>query len=263
MNNGRSAALRGDALMRVPAMRALLIQILALAATLALGFAVSSLTGAKLTITAIALSQGIIAAVITRLCKLAPWWWFLQAVFPIALVETLSLHIPPVFFLAAFLVLLCLFWSTFRTQVPFYPSGPVVWRAVAELLPQDRSIRFVDIGSGLGGLVLYLANRQREGSFLGIEIAPLPWFVSALRCRARRSNAEFLRGDYDQLDFVRYDVVFAYLSPAAMLALWQKASDEMRAGSLLLSYEFAIPDAVPDIVSVPIEGGPRLYGWYI
>jgi hypothetical protein len=33
------------------------------------------------------------------------------------------------------------------------------------------------------------------------------------------SRARFLRGDYERLDFANYDVVFAYLSPAAMAAL--------------------------------------------
>jgi hypothetical protein len=49
---------------------------------------------------------------------------------------------------------------------------------------------------------------------------------------------------------------FAYLSPAAMLALWHKARAEMRPGTLLLSYEFHIPGTTPDLVIQP-EGAGR------
>ncbi|MBW8899209.1 MAG: class I SAM-dependent methyltransferase, partial [Massilia sp.] len=58
------------------------------------------------------------------------------------------------------------------------------------------------------------------------------------------------------------DAVFAYLSPAAMGALWRKAKSEMRPGSMLLSYEFAIADHPPGLSIVPAPGGPTLYVWF-
>jgi predicted O-methyltransferase YrrM len=94
---------------------------------------------------------------------------------------------------------------------------------------------------------------------VGIELAPLPWLVSRLRAAWSGSRARFLRGDYEQLNFAEYDLVFAYLSPAAMPALWRKAQREMRPGSLLASYEFEIPaaDGVKTIRTT--EGGQLLY----
>jgi SAM-dependent methyltransferase len=162
--------------------------------------------------------------------------------------------LPPWLFLAAFLAMLAIYWSTFRTQVPYFPSGRRAWDAVAGVLPQGRPVYLVDIGSGLGGLVLDLARRRPESTFVGIELAPLPWLVSRLR-------APFA-GDYEGLDFADYDVVFAYLSPAAMEALWRKASAEMRPGTLLLSYEFVIMAKAPDLTILPTGPGPLLYGWH-
>ncbi|MFX5751974.1 hypothetical protein ABTE32_21380, partial [Acinetobacter baumannii] len=83
-----------------------------------------------------------------------------------------QLHLPSWVFLAVFLFMRVLFWSTFRSQVPFYPSGQSAWDAVAGLLPEGRPIRFMDIGSGLGGAVLDLSRRRPESEFTGIEIAP-------------------------------------------------------------------------------------------
>jgi SAM-dependent methyltransferase len=247
---------------RVPAFRAALIQLSSFGIVLVLALGVSLPMAAQMTIAAAAVLQGVIAAIVSRWHGLAGWWQLIQLLFPAALITTHSLQLPSVIFFAAFVMLLALYWSTFRTQVPFYPSGPAVWKAVEALLPSERPIRFIDIGSGFGGLIFHLA-RQRPGSnFIGTELAPLPWLASALRNRFRGNHACFLRGDYNCLDFASYDVIFAYLSPAAMPTLWEKARAEMRPGTLLLSYEFLIPEVTPHLISKPVEGGPALYGWY-
>jgi predicted O-methyltransferase YrrM len=110
--------------------------------------------------------------------------------------------------------------------------------------------------------VLELARRRPESRFEGIELAPLPWLASRLRARIAGATARFIRGDYEQLDFAQYDLVFAYLSPAAMDALWRKAQREMRPGSLLVSYEFPIAGQASSQTLVPQAGGPMLYIWH-
>lgn len=244
---------------RAPALRALLLQLLAYPLMLLSVYLLARL-GQPLPLAGVALLQGMIAGGLTWLAKLAPWWRLIQLLFPLVLLVGVALHLPPLPFLLIFLLLLGWYWSTFRTQVPFYPSGPAVWRAVETLLP-DNAPRLVDIGSGLGGLVLELARRRPDGHFTGIELAPLPWLASRLRALFTHSRARLVRGDYDNLDFADYDVVFAYLSPAAMLALWLKARAEMAPGALLLSYEFEIPGQPPDRSIFPTPNGPALHVW--
>jgi SAM-dependent methyltransferase len=246
---------------RAPAVQALLIQCAALAPCWLAVVMLSSMH-VEVTLGAAALLQGALAAALSWWRKLAPWWLAIELLFPLALLAGAGLHLPPGLFLAGFVVLLLIYGSTFRTQVPYYPSGKRAWDAVAGLLPAGRPVCLVDIGSGLGGLVLDLARRRPESTFAGIELAPLPWLVSALRARLAGNKVRFVRGDYEQLDLGAYDVVFAYLSPAAMAALWRKAGAEMRPGSLLLSYEFAIPAKEPDLTIVPTGPGPALYGWH-
>ncbi len=246
---------------RAPAVQALLLQLAAAPLTAA---AVLLLLRADvpLSLAGAGLLHGLFAAVLSAWRRLAPWWLAIQLLFPIALLAGVSLHLPPWLFLAGFLILLLIYWSTFRTQVPYYPSGRRAWDAVAAVLPPDRPLYVIDIGSGLGGLVLELARRRPESTFIGIELAPLPWLASALRARLAGSGARFVRGDYEHLDLGDYDAVFAYLSPAAMDGLWRKASAEMRPGSLLLSYEFDIGAKPPDINIMPTGAGPALYGWH-
>lgn len=244
-------------------MQALVLQSLACTVTATLGLVLPLCTNFELSIGSAAVVQGVLAAGLTVWRALARWWIAIQLLFPVTLLAVLALHLPPFIFLFGFVFLLTLYWSTFRTQVPFYPSRPAVWRAVTKLLPErgaaGRAVRMVDIGSGLGGLVLALAAHRPADAFFGVELAPMPWLISYLRAFVTRSPARFTRTDYERLDLGDFDVVFAYLSPAAMPALWQKAQREMRVGTLLLSYEFIIPGHSPDLTVLPDPQGPALY----
>jgi SAM-dependent methyltransferase len=241
--------------------QALLIQCAALPVCV-LAVALLPLIQVDLSLGFVVLLQGSIAAALSWWRKLAPWWLAIQLLFAPALLAGAGLQLPPWLFLAGFVVLLLVYWSTFRTQVPYFPSGKRAWEAVANLLPPGRPLSMIDIGSGLGGLVLDLARRRPDSTFAGIELAPLPWLVSRLRTAMKGNHVRFVRGDYEQLDLGDYDVVFAYLSPAVMDALWRKASAEMRPGALLLSYEFGISAKPPDLTIMPSGRGPALYGWH-
>jgi SAM-dependent methyltransferase len=244
-----------------PAVAALLLQVAAFPLTLAMTWLLAT-AGIPMSYLSVAAIQGLVAAGLSWWRGLASWWRAIQLLFPAALFGAFQLAIPPLAFLAVFLFLLLLYWSTYRTQVPYYPSNRRVWEAVAGLLPDKQAVRVIDIGSGLGGLVLDLARRSPAIEATGIELAPLPWLASRLRARLARSRARFIRGDYNALNFGEFDLVFAYLSPAAMDALWRKAAREMRPGSLLLSYEFNIDDRSPDRIVYPTEGGPALHIWH-
>ena len=257
-------------LLSLPSVRALLLQCLAFPLMLAsvwllarAGLVQSWIMQSWL---GVALMQGAWAALLSWRAGLASWWRAIQLLFPPALLLARgaadALGLPPVAFLAVFLFLLLLYWSTFRTQVPYYPSGRRAWDAVAAQLPAGRPLRVIDIGSGLGGLVLDLAHRRPDCEVSGVELAPLPWLASWLRARAARSQANFLHGDYEALNFGNYDVVFAYLSPAAMSGLWAKAKAEMKPGSVLISYEFPIAGREPDRRVVTTDSRKILFIWH-
>jgi len=248
-------------LIQLPAVQAVLMQFLSLTIVLTLMFGFYALFSVKVPIVIAVLMQGIGAAVLSLWRRLAPWWLIMQIIFLPAVFAGAMLHLPSQIYLFAFLFFLLLYWSTFRTQVPFYPSGSAVWAAVAKQLPESHPIRFVDVGSGFGGMVMHLARQRPDSEFIGIELAPLPWCSSRLLARLTGSKGKFLRDDYNHLDFGEFDIVFAYLSPAAMPSLWHKARAEMRAGSLLLSYEFAIPGAESQIANISEVNGRKLYGW--
>ncbi len=193
-----------------------------------------------------ALLCGTLAAALSRISGLARWWLFIQFAFAPALILMLAFDIPPVIFLAAFLFMLAVYWSTFRTQVPLYFSSNKVWQALETILPTDKPYTFIDLGSGIGGVLTHLARTHPYGNYHGVEAAPLPFLWSWLRIKFggyRQCTVHW--GSLWDCDLAQYDVVFAYLSPVPMEALWNKAKQEMRPGSLFISNTFAVLDHPP------------------
>ncbi len=211
---------------------------------------------------AFALLCGLFAAALSHFAGQARWWLAIQLLFAPALVLMLTLNIPSGFFLAAFLLLLLVYWSAFRSQVPLYLSSNKVWCALEKFLP-DSGFRFIDLGSGLGGVLTYLASVRPDGRYNGVESAPLPWLWSWLRIRLggyRQCQVHW--GSIWDCDLSGYDVVFAYLSPVPMERLWRKARTEMRAGSTFISSTFAVPDESPhETVATDDLHGSTLFIW--
>ncbi|MEQ1591924.1 MAG: class I SAM-dependent methyltransferase [Thiobacillaceae bacterium] len=250
--------------MRSPptSVKALLIQAIALVLVVVGVVLLRRYMGTQPSLILAVIAQGITAAVLSVWRKLPPWWVLIQLIFLPAILAALWLNLPAKFYFIAFLVLLLFYWSTFRTQVPLYLSGRRAWQCVAEQLPVSSSFRFIDLGSGVGGLPLYLASVRLAGEYHGIEVAPAPWLISRMRALLSGSQVQFHRKDYGRITLADYDVVFVFLSPAAMDGIWRKAQAEMRSGTLLLSLSFPVPD-VPPSFTAQVAGGARhvLYGW--
>jgi SAM-dependent methyltransferase len=243
------------------ALQSLIIQCAALLLT-ALAYRLSLLPFDPTALWQTVLLQGALAAGLSAAWQQRTWWLPLHFGFAPALWLALQTEIPPGLYLAAFVGLLLVYWSSFRTQVPLYLSGRPVWDAVAGLLPADRPFRFVDLGSGVGGLPLNLASRFRQGQFLGVEVAPAPWLISRFRAMLAAAPVQFRRQDYGTLDLGDFDVVFAFLSPAAMPGLWQQAQSQMKPGSTFVSLAFTVASHAPDQI-IEASGGRRhaLHVW--
>lgn len=237
------AELRNIFLALPPAITALLLQFAAVMLT----FIALRTGGLQATPLAFALLCGTLAATLSFLLGLARWWLPIQLLFAPALVLMLSFDISSAYFLAAFLVMLAVYWSTFRSQVPLYLSSKKVWQALETQLPSAaQQFSFMDIGSGMGGVLTHLAKARPEGRYYGVETAPLPCLASWLRIRlGGYRNCQVHWGSMWDCDLAPYDVVFAYLSPVPMAELWHKVQREMRPGSLFISNTFAVPEHPP------------------
>jgi len=246
-----------------PATLAMLIQAVALVLIFVCVLGINILFSVRFPILLLVVMQSLSALALCMIAGMAIWWRWIHACFPLAMFAMTLWGVPNEVYLIGFLITLSIFWTTFRSQVPFFPSRPVIREKVASLIPDNKPVRMIDIGSGLGDLSMHIASVKPGSQVEGIEIAPMPWLISLCRAKLKRNAAKFTLGNYHELDFAQYDLVFAYLSPAAMPALWQKAKQEMQTGSLLVSYEFDIPNTTPSFTIDHGEKAPTIYVWQL
>ncbi len=207
-------------------------------------------------------AQAVAAAAVAALLRSARWWLPIHLGFMPLAVSAHALGIHPAWYLGAFIVLLLIYWTSFRTQVPLYLTNRPTAQALARLLPAQDSVRLLDLGAGSGSMLRRLARLRPESRFTGIETAPGPWALGWLINR-QQTNVEWLRGDLFALPWGDYDVIYAFLSPVPMPALERKAAAEMRPGSLLVSNSFPLPGRDADFtVDVGDRRRTRLFCYY-
>ena len=222
-----------------PALLALASQMLALVAVAAIALGVRDWMTLALPVWLVL--AGLAAALLSRRLGLPIWWQAINLGFLPLLWFTLQSDIDPTWFLAGFLLLALTSLGAVRTRVPLYLSSPRAAEVLAAHVPEHA--RLLDLGCGLGGPLAHLHSLRPDIHLAGVEAAPLNWLIARLRLAG---HAEIRLGNLWDSDLSRQDVVYAYLSPAPMARLWQKARAEMRPGSLLISNTFAIPGIEPD-----------------
>ncbi|WP_422370501.1 hypothetical protein [Hoeflea sp.] len=187
-----------------------------------------------------------VAVLATRLMGLPVWWVFIAAAFPLALAAGLHFETLPAWpFGIAFVLLYLFFSNTARDRVPLYLSNRQTTQALLDLMRQRGARRFIDLGSGMGGVVRALDGDGHVAR--GVETAPMVWLMSALMSRLT-GRGRILRQDIWSTDLSGEDLVYAFLSTEPMAALYDKASAEMKPGSLLVSNSFPVPSIEADEV---------------
>lgn len=205
------------------------------------------------------LIQAAAAALCSRLLRQPYWWLPIHLVFLPALVQAMTWQLPPVWYLAGLLVMLLVFWGTFRGDVPLFLSSPAVALALADIAKRERAKTCVEIGAGIGSVALPLARQCPTLRIAAWERAPLPWLLARWRSR-RQANVAVRRLNLWQQSLAGYDLGFAFLSPAVMAQIGDKVRAEMRPGSLFVSSSFAIPDwRTESVIELADPRATRLY----
>jgi len=194
----------------------------------------------------LALVQGAAAALLSIVFRQPYWWIPIHFLFMPAAIVMFALQLPSWLYLLVALLLALVFWGTVKGDVPLFLSSASVAAAVAAIVEQENAISFADLGAGIGSVAVPLAER-RAMAVDAWECAPLPWLITAWRCR-KLPNATVRRASLWGCNLACYEVAFAFLSPAVMAELGEKVRREMRPGSLFISSSFPIPDWEPESI---------------
>lgn len=242
-----------------PPLRQLALQFAALIAVLSLAWPYYGLRNEPLPWPAVSLAIGGVALLLAMATR-QPWWWrAMHAVFAPLAWAMVQLEIDPGWFLLAAILLLLVYRGALSGQVPLYLSNRQTAEALGRLLPEREGIRIADLGAGLGSVLRPLALARPDARLIGVENAPLTWLGGRFLALAL-PNCELRWGSLWQTSLGDFDVVYAFLSPVPMPALWEKVAAEMAPGSLFVSNSFPVPGVEPtQVVEVGDGRGTRLY----
>ena len=258
----RRALMSAFSLARYPALLALLSQLLSLVITWLLLLGLARVAGWHLSLLGAAGIQGSIAALVGWRLGLSRWWLPINLGFVPGLVLLQGHALPPWLLLVGFIALLLLNWNALTERVPLYLTGTAAERQLIRRLAQlPDDFRFIDLGSGLGGTLRRLAKAYPHARFVGVETAPLTFALCWLRCLPQ-ANCQVRFRSFWREPLSGHDVVYCFLSPAPMPALWQKARAEMGPDALLISNSFEVPGVEPrEILPIDDWRHSRLLIW--
>ncbi len=230
-----------------PQLRQLALQFAAMLAVLSLAWPYYGMRNEELPWPQTAFAIGAVALLLAASTR-QPWWWLaIHALFAPLAWCVAALAIDPGWFLLLAVLLLLVYRGALSGQVPLYLSNPDTAAALAELTADRAQLRFLDLGAGIGSVLRPLAMARPDALFTGIENAPATWLVGRLRTTGL-ANCEWRWGDIWQTRLADHDVVYAFLSPVPMPALWEKVKREMLPGSLFISNSFTVPGVEPSAV---------------
>lgn len=183
--------------------------------------------------------------------------------------------VPSWAWLAAAAVLLALYPVQAWHDAPLYPTAPDALIELSSRLKLPDGARVLDAGSGLGHGLVALRRAYPRADLLGVERSLLLRVLSRLRRYVpaddvgtgrrgpvpdgapppgRRSWVAGLRGpwrvaggDFRALSWAAFDLVYIFQRPETMPQAWQKACEQMRPGTWLVSLEFPVPDRSAEI----------------
>lgn len=209
------------------------------------------------------LAIGVVALIFSTIARQTWWWRLIHALFMPAVWLTQQLTIDPGWFLLAFILLLLVYRGALSGQVPLYLSNRATVAALDELLGEEEAPSMLDLGAGLGSTLVPLADAWPQRQFTGIENAPLTWLCGRILSLGR-PNLDWRWGDLWSVSLADHALVYAFLSPAPMTRLWDKAQIEMSPGSLFVSNSFPVPGVAPwRVIEVNCTPARRLYCYRI
>jgi len=147
---------------------------------------------------------------------------------------------------AIILVALYLYGLLRARLVPYVRTPQAVIEELIRRVPLREGSVFVELGCGDGVVIGQVKEKFPEVEARGYELALHPYLRA--RWRSRSVHFDVIRRSFMRADLRDADVVFCYLMPHFMPAVWQKLNRECKDGATFFSYAFPVPDVEPDQV---------------
>jgi hypothetical protein len=182
--------------------------------------------------------------VVAHFLGLSTPWKVINGILPLALAASLAVTLPAWIFVIPLLTLCAIHAPALWTRVPYYPTSRAAYPLILAELPPDRPFTFIDIGCGMGDLLIFLRKHRPHGHFYGVEIGLVPFLVSKMKALLHGGGKVTVTfQSVHKTPLHDFDYVYAFLSPAAMTQVWNQAYREMKPESTFITNSFEVPEA--------------------
>jgi len=134
--------------------------------------------------------------------------------------------------------------SGFGKYPPFVCSLGSARKAVIQeaekiLQTMPSPIKVADLGCGSGSLLIPLAKKFPQHHFIGYDWDIVPYLIARFRSR-KIPNIRLFRRNFMKENYSDTQLIVCYISPSLKNSLGQKLSQELPAGSIVISETFEL-----------------------
>lgn len=145
------------------------------------------------------------------------------------------------------------------------PFMPTPYAAVHEVLKNakiKKGQKVYDIGAG-DGRFLHFAEKNYGADAVGFEIDPFVYFIAKIRHWFWRWKGKMVRSNFLKHDISDANVVLCYMLPKTLAKFQSKFDEELKKGTIIVSYAFHIGDWKPKKVVPKAKGISQIFVYEI
>lgn len=157
------------------------------------------------------------------------WLIIIVQIILLLLMARILFHIVPVIF-------------SLHTQLPYVPSHKNVVRKIVQLDVLNSKHKIVDLGSGLGWLLVTLAKHYSETQFYGVELRKIFFWLSKFYTFGFRQRIHLTHGDMFNYPIHDADAIVGFWVPSLMPKLLEKFQNECKSDCVIISNMFQLPE---------------------
>lgn len=131
--------------------------------------------------------------------------------------------------------------ASLHTKLPYVPSHKNVVHKIIQLRLLENKKHVVDLGSGLGWLLVTLAKHNVETQFYGVELRKIFFWMSKFYTFGYRERIHITHGDMFEYSIREADAIVGFWVTSFMPRLLEKFTNECKPDCVIISNMFPLP----------------------
>jgi hypothetical protein len=145
-------------------------------------------------------------------------------------------------------ILIQFFNIIFRGYAPFISTkGKVIIEIFSQIkFDENFKGKVYELGAGQAGFLRRFEEKYKNAELVGVEYSLIPYLISKFQLGLFGSKIIIQKKNFFKIDLSDADVIYCYLSSKTMKTLEKKFQKECKKGTVIISYQFIMPNLKPD-----------------